>query len=61
MKRTFHKKEWKNVEGASEKAKRLKLQPDINGTYLCPLNDCDSNAYKSQRGCRKHVTEKHDW
>ena len=61
MKRTFHKKEWKNVEGASEKAKRLKLQPDINGAYLCPLSECDSNAYKSQRGCRKHVTEKHGW
>lgn len=61
MKRTFSKKDWKNVQGASEKPKRLKLQPDNNGIFICPLNECDSNAYKSQRGCRKHVTEKHGW
>jgi len=61
MKRTFSKKEWKNAPGASEKPKRLKLEPDISGIFLCPLNGCDSNAYRSQRGCRKHVTEKHGW
>ena len=61
MKRTFNKKEWKNVDGANPKPKRLKLRPGENGMYICPLEDCDSNAYKSQRGCRKHVTEKHGW
>ena len=61
MKRTFSKKEWKNVRGASSKPKRLKLQPDDNNMYVCPLDGCDSNAYQSQRGCRKHVTEKHGW
>ena len=61
MKRTFNKKEWSTVQGASKKAKRLKLTSDKDGIFLCPLNGCDSNAYKSQRGCRKHVTEKHGW
>lgn len=61
MKRTFCKKEWKEVKGANPKAKRLKLEADNNGLYICPLPDCDSNFYKSQRGCRKHVTEKHGW
>ena len=61
MKRTFNKKEWKSVEGASPKPKRLKLQANNNGVFLCPLEGCDSNAYQSQRGCRKHVTEKHGW
>ena len=61
MKRTFCKKEWKNVEGASPKPKRLKLKPDTNDLFVCPLDGCDSNSFKSQRGCRKHVTEKHGW
>lgn len=61
MKRTFSKQEWKDVEGASPKPKRLHLRPDNNGVFLCPLESCDSNGYKSQRGCRKHVTEKHGW
>jgi len=49
------------VDGANPKAKRLKLQPDNNGLFICPLESCDSNFYKSQRGCRKHVVEKHGW
>ena len=61
MKRTFNKKEWQQVEGASQKPKRLKLLPDQHGLFLCPLSGCDSNSYKSQRGCRKHVVEKHGW
>ena len=28
---------------------------------LCPVIDCDSDAYRSQRGCRKHVSVKHGW
>ena len=61
MKRTFNKKEWQQVQGASQKPKRLKLIPDQHGLFLCPLSGCDSNSYKSQRGCRKHVVEKHGW
>ena len=61
MKRTFSKREWEQVEGAAEKPKRLKLVPDQHGLFICPLSECDSNSYKTQRGCRKHVVEKHGW
>ena len=61
MKRTFSKNEWKAVEGASEKPKRLKIEPNDNGLYVCPIENCDSNSYRSQRGCRKHVCVKHAW
>ena len=61
MKRTFSKADWKDVEGASAKPKRLKLAPDADGLYVCPVENCDSNSYKSQRGCRKHVFVKHAW
>ena len=61
MKRTFSKSDWKDVEGASVKPKRLKLEPDGDGLYVCPVENCDSNSYKSQRGCRKHVYVKHGW
>ena len=49
------------VSGASPKPKRLKLEPDGHGLYVCPVENCDSDSYKSQRGCRKHVFVKHGW
>lgn len=61
MKRTFNKNEWKTVTGASPKSKRLKVEPDGYGLYVCPVEDCDSDSYKSQRDCRKHVFFKHGW
>ncbi|XP_066934540.1 uncharacterized protein [Clytia hemisphaerica] len=61
MKRTFSKSEWKEVDGASDKARRLKLEPNEHGLYICPVENCDSDSYKSQRGCRKHVFVKHAW
>ena len=61
MRRTFSKADWKDVEGASVKPKRLKLAPNADGLYVCPVENCDSNSYKSQRSCRKHVFVKHGW
>jgi hypothetical protein len=61
MKRTFTKEEWKSVAGATEKPKRLKLDSNKDGFFVCPVQGCDSDAYKSQRGCRKHVCVKHGW
>jgi len=61
MKRTFKKEEWKSVAGATEKPKRLRLEENKDGLFVCPVEDCDSDAYKSQRGCRKHVSVKHGW
>ena len=52
---------WKNAVGASKKAKRLHLVPDADGFFTCPVISCDSNIYRSQRGCRKHVCQRHGW
>ena len=61
MKRLFSKEEWKNVAGAAVKSKRLKLQASETNEFICPINGCDSNTFKSRRGCRKHVFKKHAW
>ena len=29
--------------------------------YHCPIQTCDHDGFKSQRGCRKHVNTKHSW
>ena len=55
------KSEWKSVTGAREKPKRLNLKANQYGHYCCPLSNCDSLSFKSQRGCRKHVSTKHGW
>ena len=52
---------WKNAVGASSKPKRLNLIPNGKGLYDCPVRNCDSNYYTTQRGCRKHVYQKHGW
>ena len=29
--------------------------------FICPVIECDSESFKTQRGCRKHVFTKHGW
>ena len=55
------KSTWRNAVGASEKPKRLHLRPDEEGLFHCPIKHCDSNPYTTQRGCRKHVYQRHGW
>ena len=50
-----------NSKGASEKARRLHLVKNVDGFYECPIESCDSEPYRSQRGCRKHVYQRHGW
>ena len=45
---------------ATKKTKRLKLQSH-NGLFICPVAYCESEPYRSKRGCRKHVFTKHGW
>ena len=52
---------WKNAYGAAKKPRRLHLVPDPDGLFICPVVNCDSNSYRSRRGCRKHVVQKHGW
>ena len=61
MKRLFSKVEWQQAKGASSKPKRLKLTPDHEGTYLCPVKTCEHEGFMSQRGCKKHVYTRHGW
>ena len=51
---------WKDAIGATKKSKRLKLLSH-NGLLICPVAYCESEPYRSKRGCRKHVFTKHGW
>ena len=44
-----------------KKAKRLDLKPNNEGLFVCPVSNCDHDGFSSQRGCRKHVFERHGW
>ena len=58
MKRILSKASWKDAIGATKKPKRLKLLSH-NGLFICPIAYCESEPYRSKRGCRKHVFTKH--
>ena len=60
-KRIFSKVFWKDAIGAAKKSKRLKLIPNDDRLFYCPISTCETNGYKSQRGCRKHVYTRHGW
>ena len=42
-------------------AKRKLRLASINSVYLCPVSNCLHSGFKSKRGCRKHVSSRHDW
>ena len=52
---------WFNLDGARKKKRKLYLEPDEDGIYLCPVIVCLHVGFKSQRGLRKHITNKHEW
>ena len=53
--------DWSTVQGASKKPKRLHLVGDEEGIFQCPVLHCDHRGFSSQRGCRKHIKNKHGW
>ena len=54
--------DWSVVSGASAKRKRLHLEEDADDQlFHCPVGSCSHGGFESQRGCRKHVTNKHKW
>ncbi|CAB4038245.1 partial [Paramuricea clavata] len=53
--------DWKTVEGAFSKPRRLHLENDKEGLFHCPALGCEHDGFASQRGCRKHVKTKHPW
>ena len=53
---------WSDIDGASPKPKRLHLEKDdADSLYHCPIQLCEHEGFQSQRGCRKHVNNKHSW
>ena len=60
--RLLPKHAWKDAIGAAPKPKRLHLVPCISDNlFYCPVKSCDSFSFRSQRGCRKHVSQRHGW
>ena len=53
---------WSDIDGASPKPKWLHLGNDeTDSLFHCPIQECDHDGFQSQRGCRKHVNNKHSW
>ena len=62
MSKANRKIEWSDIDGALPKPKRLHLEKDdANSLYHCPIQLCEHEGFQSQRGCRKHVNNKHSW
>ena len=51
----------KEAVGASKELKRLKLSANKEGHFCWPISKCESESYRSKRGCRKHVFTKYGW
>ena len=54
------KASWKHDIRATKKPKRLKLLSH-NGLFICLFAYCESEPYRSKRGCHKYVFTKHGW
>ena len=52
---------WCSLEGARKKKRKLYLEPDDEGSFLCPVSKCLHVGFKTQRGLRKHINTKHEW
>ena len=52
---------WIAVEGAAQGKRKLKLSPNENGEFICPVQLCLHTEFKSKRGLRKHIDNKHPW
>ena len=61
MKRRMLHVNWQALEGACKKKKILKLRPNVNGVYECPVENCLHDDFLSQRGLRKHINNVHTW
>lgn len=54
--------DWSKLANASPKPKRLHLEEhDSDGLFHCPVQACNNDGFTTQRGCRKHVKNKHRW
>ena len=52
---------WKAMNGAAQGKRRLHLRSNDKGTFTCPVKFCLHADFKSNRGLRKHIDNKHPW
>lgn len=61
MSKKFLSVNWKVIAGAAHMRKMLRLRPNADGLYICPVNDCLHVGFQSGRGLRKHINTRHGW
>ena len=52
---------WKALDGAAYSKRQLILRKNDKCLYTCPAKLCLHADYKSSRGLRKHIDNKHPW
>lgn len=52
---------WQGLDGAAQGKRKLHLRSNKNGSFTCPLKLCLHADFKSIRGLRKHIDNKHSW
>ena len=52
---------WKVIDGAAKQERMLRLRPDEDGIFMCPLESCMHTGFKSSRGLGKHIDTRHNW
>lgn len=52
---------WKAMNGATHGKRKLILRENDKGLYTCPVKYCLYADFKSSRGLRKHIDNKHPW
>ena len=53
--------DWKAVNGAANGKRRLILRENNRHLFTCPVKLCLHGDFKSSRGLRKHIDNKHSW
>lgn len=53
--------DWSGLQGARKKKRKLYFEEDPAGLFVCPVQTCLHEGYKSKRGLRKHVNSCHEW
>ena len=53
--------DWRSINGAAQGKRKLVLRENEHGKYTCPINICLHSDYKTARGLRKHIENRHSW
>ena len=53
--------DWNSINGAAQAKRKLVLRINDKGLFTCPVVQCLHKDFKSNRGLRKHIDNKHGW